>query len=268
MAVIIFIILFALFACLNGDSSGVEAIAKVIGGVALFIVAGSIIVFMMDYPAIIIGIIVIAIVVAIIYNLTKQNNSKFTNYHKEVKEDYNIYNNTYYEEKTESLSDFQKELQQSTKTPQQASDEKWVKEQSEIIKIVQSNYETIKSKLMNKAKNGEYTCLSNCKSVNLMYESDYLSRCLNAKSEMIYEKQFLSSHEIIKRKFTVYLNNKKGYDFYIKEIKKLANNDNINIDIILLRDGILENRDLPFSFITTPSSYAMVRFNLNCTIYY
>lgn len=119
MAVIIFIILFALFACLNGDPSGIEAIAKVIGGVVLFIVVGSIIVFMMDNPAIIIGIIVLAILAAIIYSLTKQKNSKSTSYYQEAKEDYNVYNDTCCEEKTESLSDFQKELQENTKTSQQ-----------------------------------------------------------------------------------------------------------------------------------------------------
>lgn len=44
MVVTILIILFALFACFSWDSSGVEAIVKVIGGIILFIVVDKLIV--------------------------------------------------------------------------------------------------------------------------------------------------------------------------------------------------------------------------------
>lgn len=143
MAVIIFIILFTLFACLNGDSSGVEATAKVIGGVVLFIVVESIIVFMMDNPAMIIGIIVLAVLVAIVYSLTKENKSKSTSYYHETKDDYNTYNDTYYEEKTESLSDFQKELQQNSKSQLQIKTEEYEKLKSSI----ETEYSVIKIKI-------------------------------------------------------------------------------------------------------------------------
>lgn len=264
MAIIIFVILFALFAFISGDPSGIEAIIKIVGFVFLFIVLGSIAVFMMDNPIVLVGIIAFVIIVVLIHNSTKSNSSNIHQVSKKNNIDYNKKQN----EMTIPTSDFQRELQQNTNSMEQAINNKWLKEQKEIIKTVQLNYKAIKNKLLEKAKNGEYSLLDNCKYINIMYESDYLTRCIGLKSEMLYEKQLFSTIETTRKKFTAYLSNKRGYDFYLSEIKKLAQDDNINIDVILLKDGIIENTNFPFSFITTPSSYAMLRFNLDCTIKY
>lgn len=76
MAMVIFILLLAFFAFLDGDSSGVEAIFKGICIIIAFIVFGSITVFIMDNIIIILDIILIAIVAAIIYHLVKKHKSK------------------------------------------------------------------------------------------------------------------------------------------------------------------------------------------------
>lgn len=182
MAVVIFIILFALFACLNGDSSGVEAIAKIIGGVVLFIVVGSIIVFMIDNPAIIIGIIVLAVLAAIVYSLTKENNSKSTRYYQEAKEDYNTYNRTYYEEKTESLSDFQKELQQNSKSQLQIKTEEYEKLKSSI----ETEYSVIKIKINKMAENAQYTFENGKKTIVIDYKSYILDSLISKRNQTVY----------------------------------------------------------------------------------
>lgn len=264
MAIIIFIILFALFAFLNGDSSGIEAIAKIVGFLLLFIIVGSIAVFMMDNPIVLIGVVAFIIIVVLIHNSIRSNGSNKHQVSKKNNIDYNKKRN----EMAMPTSDFQRELQKNTNSMEKAINNKWLKEQKEIIETVQWNYKDIKNKILEKAKNGEYSLLDNCKYINIMYESDYLTRCIGLKSEMLYEKQLFSTIGTTRRKFTAYLSNKRGYDFYLSEIKKIAQDDNINIDVILLKDGIIENTNFPFSFITTPSSYAMLRFNLDCTIKY
>lgn len=69
---VIFILLLAFFAFLDGDSSGIEAIFKGICIIIAFIVFGSIVGFIMDNPIIVLSIIVIAILTVIVY----QNQSK------------------------------------------------------------------------------------------------------------------------------------------------------------------------------------------------
>ena len=76
MAIIILILISAFIALCNGDSSGIKAIGAFIGCVFLFIVVGSIFVFMMDNPLIIIVLIAIIILIVVLYNKAKNTKTQ------------------------------------------------------------------------------------------------------------------------------------------------------------------------------------------------
>lgn len=71
MAIIIFIIILAFIAFLNGDSSGIQAIAKIVGGFILFIVVAYLLTLIIDYPLITMGIIVCIVFLVFIYYKAK-----------------------------------------------------------------------------------------------------------------------------------------------------------------------------------------------------
>lgn len=68
---VIFIILFAIYTWIDGDSSGVETIAKIVGGMILFTAVGNAIIFMTDNPIFLTLIAAIAVLVVLIYILAK-----------------------------------------------------------------------------------------------------------------------------------------------------------------------------------------------------
>lgn len=76
MTAIILVVILAFIAFLNSDSSGVEAIGKILGGIILFIVVGYICIFIMGNPLIIIGAIAVIVFIAVLYS--KLNNTKGT----------------------------------------------------------------------------------------------------------------------------------------------------------------------------------------------
>lgn len=270
MAVIIFIILFALFACLNGDSSGVEAIAKVIGGVVLFIVVGSIIVFMMDNPAIIIGIIVLAVLAAIVYSLTKENKSKSTSYYQKTKDDYNTYNDTCYEEKTESLSDFQKELQQNTKTPQQVETIKSEQKLNQIYSYAESTYQLIKQEIMTQAKNANYTYKSGNKTIIYDYKFRHRPEFIGRRLEHVFINQSLFNPQgQYANKLTMFITDQDYYNNFMAKIHSLAGEDNISVKPLMIHKKNNSTFDyFPFTIQGFGVSEFDYDFVLRCIVSY
>ena len=158
----------------------------------MFIVVGGIIVFMMDNPVVIIAIIAVVLLVILVYSLIRKNNSNpISKTSQEPKISNNTSMNNYNNDIT-SISDFQKELQQNTKTPQQVQTIKDIEETNKIYDYAKSTYETIKRELINQAQSGNYTLISDNKVITYDYEYRHKPQFIGQKKNMfILTKHFL-----------------------------------------------------------------------------
>lgn len=273
MAPIILILILAFVALSNGDPSGVEAIAKIIGGIVLFIVVGSIAVFIMDNPEFIIILIIIVSLIVAVYNLIKENNSKsINNTYQEQKTDNNIIVNNYKND-TPSLSDFQKELQQNTKTPQQVADENWLKEKEQIINEVNNDYKCIKQKLLDKAKQGQYSVVNGHKHISQNYTCPYLLRCVSRQYYHNPSGRMGTSSYRTNDKVYYHINKIEQYNLYLSIIRDLASKDNINISPFFVEVDVAlqkENRiNLPYTYKHEwKASSHKINVYLKCSIEY
>jgi len=267
MAGIIIFLILAVGYALCGDASGIEAIGKIILYIALFIGVGCIIVYA---PWFILVVIVGIIFWAIISSKgNKSNSSNNINYSSS-----NNYNDYQHQSEDNEIpfvnysnqTDFQRQLQENTKTPQQVEDENWLKEKENIINIVKSDYQFIKNKLLEKAELGEYFVIENKKKIIVETKCSYLTCCLDKNTQTTFEKQ--KSVEIAKHKVTFYIKKEKEYNFYLFQIKKLANKDNIIIDIVFISNHKKNNISLPYTYNCHNTLIETLTINLQSTIYY
>lgn len=149
MAGIIIFLILAVGYALCGDTSGIEAIGKIILYGVLFLGLAWVII---EVP----WLLVLIVVGVIIWAITSSNNQ--SNNHLNTNNIYNAQDKAYnYKDKIsikpiENPTSFQTELQQNTKTPQQVVDEEWLKEKESIINYANNDYSFIKQNLLNKAK--------------------------------------------------------------------------------------------------------------------
>lgn len=146
MTGIILIIILAIGYALCGDTSGLEAIGKFVLYIALFLIVGW---FIVEVP----WLLILIVVIILIWAFVSSNNTSNSN-------TYNSQDKTY-EDKSivkpiENPTSFQSELQQNTKTPQQANDEYVAFEKQNLLEQVKRDYDAIKVQIMNKAKSGQY----------------------------------------------------------------------------------------------------------------
>lgn len=263
----------AFVALCNGDSSGVEAIGKIILYIGLFIGVGLIIAYV---PWLLLIGIVIAIVVAVAsssngnkYSTHNTTSINYTDYYgKEEKIEMPLIDNS-------NLTDFQKQLQENTKTPQQVEDENWIKESENIKKNAEEDYSAIKQSLLQMAQSGKYTIVNDRKCVKIDFPYAHIQE---------YIKRTHSSNPTGKRGTNSYKKNEKvyytldkvkQYELYMKIIKEYASCDNIDIEpyFVEIMDTPLEKYkhrvSLPYTYSHDFWTHDhKVKVYLDCSIVY
>ena len=263
---IIFIIIGALFAFMNGDDSGVIAILKIIGYGSLILG----VLFVVAYaPWLIILVVVGVIIFAVCQSSTNnsannntQNNNTPSNsasaYHTQVIEDKN-------------LTGFKAELQQNTKTPKQVEDEQFSKDREQIVQNARWCYDNIKKELLNKAKSGKYVINNGRRTVQIDHHEKYMfDNFIIAKHKNVYiNKSLFKPDGEFADEITCDIQDRRKYNVFMSEINKLAKEDDIQIAPMIVYDkGNIERYTFPFTiqgFCLFPSSF---KFILRCTVIY
>lgn len=244
--IIIFLILAVGYA-LCGDTSGIEAIGKGILYIAVFIGVGCIIVCVPWLILVIIIGIIIWIIISSKENSTHATNNNSINYHQQ-----------YEEIKTSTIdysnqSDFQLQLQESTKTPQQVEDENWLKEKEQITNEANKDYKYIKEQLINKAKSGQYSAVNEYKCISIDYYCSYLMDCVHREHYYNPTGRIGTSSYRTNQKVSYSINKEKQCNLYLSTIKELGLADNIRITPFWVEiDPVVyqkENRiNLPYTY--------------------
>lgn len=244
---ILFIIIGALLAFLNGDDSGIIAILKIVGGGMLIL---GVMWGMAFHPWItiltFIGIIVFAILWSSNTNHLDTNSGPIDN----IK---NTDNNEYSQPIINTnLTGFKAELQENTKTPSQVADDEWKKEQDDIISCAKYDYVKIKNKLLDKAKSGQYTIKNNQRQITVRIENTYLLSCIDRDVSFNRTGKYGTSSYRDNAKAIYTLRKVKQFNIYMTSIKKLAFQDNIEITPLFIEREPKygkENRiNLPYTY--------------------
>jgi len=249
----------------NGDASGFEAIGKIILGIALFIGVGCIIVYA---PwLILVAIVGIAFWIIISSKGNKGDNCNNTNYSSS--NNYNSYQHQSEENKKPFIdnsiqTDFQRQLQENTKTPQQVEDENWLKEKEQITNEANRNYEFIKKQLLDKAKSGQYSIVENHKYISINFYCDYILKCVDR--HYYYRPT---------EKVCYNINKIKQYNLYLNTITKFALEDNIKVIPFFAEVNIIKNSesriDLPYTYMHKYGQSVAthkIKAYLECSIHY
>lgn len=247
MTAIILILILAFIAFCNGDSSGFEAIGKIILYIGLFIGVGCIIVYVpWLLLLVVIGIIIWAVVSSKSNSNNNKSNSTYNNYQQQ-------------DERIEShfvgnanITDFQRQLQENTKTPEQVQDENWLKEKEQITLIAKSDFDDIKRKLLEKAKNGQYSTSNGQKNISLEYYCSYLLGCIDRQYFYNPTGRMGTSSYRTNEKASYHIGKLKEYNLYLNTIKELALKDNISITPFFTERDVTHNREnripMPYTF--------------------
>lgn len=227
----------------NGDSSGFEAIGKVILYIGLFIGVGAIIVYApWLILVIIVGVVVWAVASSKSQSGNNSNNSITSDFYVEYKQQSDRTESSFVDDS--NLSDFQRKLQENTKTPEQVEDENWIKEKEQITYEANKDYEYIKQRLLNRAKSGQYSTINGYKNISIDYYCDYLLRCVERR--YYYRPTEKACYNISKV---------KQYNFYLDVINKFASTDNISIISFFAETNIIKNSEnkisLPYTYTYT-----------------
>lgn len=267
-AILVFIILFFIGIC-QDDYSLIIGIGKIIaiGALVVFFL------FCLTQPILLITISVIVILIVMIISHYKKNSNSFNNKEQNLSHKYetlsvNKINST-------ELSDFQKKLRQNSKTPQQVEDESWLKEKEQIILIANNDFTNIKQKLLDKAKNGQYTAFNDQKYISVEYYCPYLLNCVDRQYSSNPTGRVRTSSYRTNEKAYYHINKVKQYNLYLTSIKELALKDNISINPVFKEMDVPHNREnritLPYTF-TNKYSIGVITHKitayLECSIKY
>lgn len=274
MVPVILILILAFIALCNGDSSGFKAIGKVILCIGLFIGVGCIIVYA---PWLILVVIAIAIIWAIVSSKKHNSNSSTDNITNDHYIDYNQQT-----EKIKTLSidnsnltEFQKQLQENTKTPQQVEDENWIKEKETIKNRANYDFSAIKRELLDKAQKGQYIVINNHKCITFNYDCSYLLSCVGCQYSRNYTDKAGTPNFKLVEKVYYHIINEKQFALYLSTIKELALQDNININTFFAEINLVRHRKnritLPYTFTGGNGmgvSSHKIKVYLECSIRY
>lgn len=174
---------------------------------------------------------------------------------------------------TSGMSEFQKELDQNTKTPQQVADENWIKEKAYITQTVERDYKYIKDMFLQKAKNGEYTTSNQQKRIFYNFECSYLLSCVNRKYSSNPTGRMGTSSYRTNEKVFYHINKIDHYNLYISKITELANEDKISISPFWVEVDMIYKTErsitLPYTFAKDwHTSRHSIKAYLKCSIIY
>lgn len=165
---------------------------------------------------------------------------------------------------------FKDELNQITKTPQQVLDEKWIKESEEIINIAESDYNCIKNKLLEKAKNGGYVIIFNKKRITIRHETNYLSKSIKRINKTVTKPKILGTGKNVYGNILYDIKSPKAYDLYLKTINRMAYIDDIKVEPIFIESSTDKNGqvNLPYRYTGIYTVLHKITAYLECYIEY
>ena len=136
---------------------------------------------------------------------------------------------------------------------------------NEIRKQVQLDYKYIKSSIMSQAKSGQYDDYDKCKNITVDVYSEQLLKFVSRK----LNQDIIIHGGIRNQSATYYISNPQMYNYYLSEIRNLANVDKIKISVVFKDNAKrIEFEGLPCTVnnhIVYPRDYALY---LRCSIQY
>lgn len=226
VGIILFVVL-ALIASYNGDNSGIIAIVKIVGGIALFFVVVSIFAYA---PWIFILLIIGIFAWATISDYKSAKCIKDINYQQISSSDNNTLINNYIEHTA-----FQKELQKNTKTPEEVKSNQISEQIKQMQESAISDYRIIKKELLQQAESGKYTSSNGYKIITYDYKRRFEPEFIGHRLETVYiNKTLLNPQGECTNKLTMYISKQACYDAYISEIIKLSKEDGVDITPLMM----------------------------------
>ena len=261
MASIIILIILAIGYALCGDTSGIEAIGKIIGYGALILGVMAIIAYV---PWLIIIVVVIAIIWICISSKTNSHHDNINNQNRPTNDTQNeiIHDN--------SLTGFKAELQENTKTPQQVQKEQNNKDIELAIKQAENDYSSIKQNILKQAQSGNYKIINGKR--DIVYDFDYIfiPDFIKSDSKQAYiNKTIFNQNGQLATEISFTISNHITYNSYITKIKQLAQADGIIINpLIVNKNNPSIVHTLPFRTVGFAESTYHYKFVLRCKIQY
>ena len=271
---VILILILAFIALCNGDASGFEAIGKIILYIGLFIGVGAII----AYAPWLILIVIIGVIIWAV--ASSNNNSKNIYTNDNALNENHVYNQQQKENSeivpidNSNLTDFQRQLQENTKTPQQVEDENWLKEKEQISNTAKKDFSEIKRILLEKAQKGQYSTFNGYKSISIDYYCTYLMHCIHREHYYNPTGKIGTSSYRTNKKVIYSIDKMKQYNLYLDILKEFAITDNIDISPFFVEiDPIVyqqENKiNLPYTYKHEwRTASHKIKTDLKCTIKY
>lgn len=126
---------------------------------------------------------------------------------------------------------FKDELQKVTKTKEQIQQS----ENNEFVKSIETEYYLIKEKLLDVAKNGQYTVSNGHKIIMLDYKSWILeSLILRQHKNIIINKTFFNPSGQSANEVTYSIKDQNKYNILVNTLKRLSKEDDTSITPIML----------------------------------
>lgn len=162
---------------------------------------------------------------------------------------------------------FKDELNKNTKTPEDAYNDKINKIKESAYMSAKIEYKYIKSNILNKANNGQYSVANNKKCIvyyHIMHNSKYLSisNTPPKRQGLIFKqlKVYNDERYILREEY------KTEYTFFIEKLKELCNQDGIQVSPIVYHS----EKKIEYSIPTPILGYDFHKYNLalKCIIHY
>lgn len=173
----------------------------------------------------------------------------------------------------ENLTDFQKELHNNTKTPQQLLNERIIQEKEQILQTAYNDYLNIKNKLKENVSNGIYYSDYNLKYTSIKYECKYLLQCIERKysdcpTGRIGYRNYCRNSQLEYR-----ITKKEQYKYYLRTLREYAKKDNINIAelFVSVKSTTKQETEIILPYIhksETDIMFHKIKVYLQCSVKY
>lgn len=235
---LLFFVISALFAALNGDTSGIEAIIKfILYAVCIFGILAMLAFYPLVLLIIILGIIAFCVCLSI-YDKYKYKQRK--NAQENI-----IFETNVQEElpANTQTTDFMSELNSITKSPQEI--------ESELYEYAKSKasfeYCNIKKSILDKAERGAYSTIGNKKSITYYHNIKLLNYIEKEELNTTKPTGILGTQSKFVFRTIVIVNpkRKQEYDFFMENITELATVDGITIETVYRNNNTKEEYPVP-----------------------
>ena len=267
----------------SGDSSGLKMIAQILGVVFVLYcisivvnITSEILSSINSVQSVIILLIFLGVIIAlVVFNRIAEKKVKKEQKNKGQDNTSNHLENNSYKNNIESYkkplyiknTEFKNELNTITRSKNEVDNEILKRKQTEIEKQAKIDYVNIKDTIKKCAENGQYKLDkdNNLKIITIDVYSKHLQKFKSGK-----EPQYITTTGGFKKQcVTYFINDIQMYDYYLKMLRNLTDNDGIIINVILKdnRNGMSYTKIpcIVCDTIVYPQNYSLY---LRCSIKY